>query len=264
MAPLLAAADRPRGGERIMQMLLMAGARVNAVDRSGDTSLHKAVAASNKGLTELLLQHGADTNFQTTRGRTALHTAAVHGMAPFVALLLHHGADPKLQDQTGATARDDAARKGEREVLTIIDDFRPSPPTPAAQQGISSGGWRAALGFGAADGAQPQQEQQQPQQQQQLHSQPQPQTQQHQAVSGGGWRQQAQPTSSSDAAHAASQAQAAATKAFEEGERLYERQRWMDALPAFEKALTLQYFDQVRRVGGDVSILLVMYHHVLC
>lgn len=88
MAPLHWAAQR--GDLSTAQVLVYAGARVDALTRNGNyTPLHLAARAGRAAVVKLLLANGADPLAATsTGGATALHFAAGHGDAETVRALL--------------------------------------------------------------------------------------------------------------------------------------------------------------------------------
>jgi len=71
--PLHLAATNPDSGP--IQVLLKAGAEVNARDGEGATPLHLAAYTAKLKNTELLLQAGADVEVKTNAGRTPLSMA---------------------------------------------------------------------------------------------------------------------------------------------------------------------------------------------
>ena len=83
-----------RGDAGGAQMLMYAGARVDAVTRNGNyTPLHLAARNGRTAAVKALLAAGADVNAVTTTGAvTALHFAASNGDAATVAALLDKGA----------------------------------------------------------------------------------------------------------------------------------------------------------------------------
>ncbi|BAH39355.1 MAG TPA: ankyrin repeat domain-containing protein [Gemmatimonas aurantiaca] len=83
-----------RGDLNAAQMLVYAGARVDAVTRNGNyTPLHLAARGGRASVIKVLLQNGASTTASTTSGgATALHFAAGHGDSASVAALLDKGA----------------------------------------------------------------------------------------------------------------------------------------------------------------------------
>lgn len=84
-----------RGDGEMAQMLIHAGAAVEAVTRIGPyTPLHVASTAGRASVIELLLEAGADVSASTsTSGVTPLHLAAASGSAEAVSTLLDHGAE---------------------------------------------------------------------------------------------------------------------------------------------------------------------------
>lgn len=84
-----------RGDRRMAEMLVYAGASVEAVTRIGDYSpLHVASTSGHLGVIELLLAAGADVSAVTTvSGVTPLHLAAASGRGAAVVALLDSGAD---------------------------------------------------------------------------------------------------------------------------------------------------------------------------
>jgi ankyrin repeat protein len=91
------------GTYRTMEVLLEAGANVNAANVRKATALHWAVHDADKA--KLLLMKRADVNARTIEGRTPLYTAAqLPTGGPTIALLLEVGADLEARTITGTTA----------------------------------------------------------------------------------------------------------------------------------------------------------------
>src|SRR5580704_16119289 len=67
------ACDEP---ERVVSLLLAAGASANAVDQSGFSVLMMACGRNNAVILEQLIQAGADVHLRNISGTTALHEAA--------------------------------------------------------------------------------------------------------------------------------------------------------------------------------------------
>ena len=87
------------------QLLIDAGADVNAVSSLGRTPLIVAASASgNAGVVRLLLARGARVNDADTTGVTALVAASVSDSLEAAELLLARGADPKVQANVGQAA----------------------------------------------------------------------------------------------------------------------------------------------------------------
>lgn len=74
------------GNQDMAQMLVDAGADVNAKSREGKTPLYQAVARADAELTSMLLRHGAQV-WQLVQGQTALQIAQAAGYTDIVAEL---------------------------------------------------------------------------------------------------------------------------------------------------------------------------------
>ena len=102
--------------------LLERGAQVNQPSNN-DLKVHpinSAVAHRHLVLTELLLAAGADVNAREQGGYTALHEAADNQQIEMVKLLLAHGADVSCTSNDGKTAVDLAAAKGDRTIVALL------------------------------------------------------------------------------------------------------------------------------------------------
>lgn len=85
----------------IAQLLIHAGADINAVDTDGYTPLHVAVHSSNVLLVIYLLHLRAHVDVEDNHKRTPLLWAAYQGDHLSVRSLLRAGADPNLRDSDG-------------------------------------------------------------------------------------------------------------------------------------------------------------------
>lgn len=89
----------------IVQLLLEAGAKVEAAMIDGRRPLHYAAYADRVETTQLLLAAGADPNAADEDGHTPLHAAVREGICEVAQLLLKHCADQRLQEQDDAGCR---------------------------------------------------------------------------------------------------------------------------------------------------------------
>jgi ankyrin repeat protein len=93
LAPLLKTAIA-QNRSSVVEVLIQAGADVNARDDAGFTALHDAALAGNLKAARLLVEHGADVNIgDKDSGATALYMAATMGREDVVSFLLEKGAD---------------------------------------------------------------------------------------------------------------------------------------------------------------------------
>jgi ankyrin repeat protein len=75
------------GPARAMELLLDAGANIEAVDREGNTPLHEAAAVGSRRAVELLLARGARRQVKNRAGKTPLSLARARNDADVVQLL---------------------------------------------------------------------------------------------------------------------------------------------------------------------------------
>ena len=80
------------GQKDVVELLLLAGADVNAIDMYGWTPLIGASRYGHKDIVELLLKGGADVNAIDKYGRTPLILASWYGRKDIVTLLKKYGA----------------------------------------------------------------------------------------------------------------------------------------------------------------------------
>jgi len=87
-----------------VELLLEAGANINAKNDKGQTALHVAVDSADGDIVELLLSKGADINAKDDEsGFTALHHAAKSGNKDTAEMLIAKGADINAKDKQGHT-----------------------------------------------------------------------------------------------------------------------------------------------------------------
>ncbi|XP_046383299.1 ankyrin repeat domain-containing protein 50 isoform X1 [Ischnura elegans] len=120
-----------QGHVAMVELLLAAGAKVNAEDHEARTALHGASWQGHASVVRLLLGAGASVDHSCTQGATPLCIAAQEGHAECVRVLLRGGADPNHADHCGRTALRVAAKSGHDEVVRILEDFAATAGSPA-------------------------------------------------------------------------------------------------------------------------------------
>ncbi|KAI5474195.1 26S proteasome non-ATPase regulatory subunit 10, partial [Pseudohyphozyma bogoriensis] len=115
------------GNLEVVQLLVGAGADVNAVNAKGMTALHYAASKGHVSVGRLLISKGADINTRDRANQLALHRAATTGALPFVHLILASTSPsrptaPRLnqQDRGGNTPLHLAVESGHAEVAVAL------------------------------------------------------------------------------------------------------------------------------------------------
>eukprot|EP01006_Ploeotia_vitrea_P053934 TRINITY_DN67831_c1_g1_i1.p1 TRINITY_DN67831_c1_g1~~TRINITY_DN67831_c1_g1_i1.p1 ORF type:complete len:622 (-),score=48.85 TRINITY_DN67831_c1_g1_i1:174-2039(-) len=101
----------------VIQLLINAGADVNARAQSGETGLHRLSLWGETEAMEALLRAGANPNRADEQGDTPLMIAAARGDSASVRLLLQYGASPAILNNKNQSALDmlqEELRKGHR------------------------------------------------------------------------------------------------------------------------------------------------------
>ena len=83
-----------RGDAEEAERLLRQGADLNAGDKEGNTSLHRAAANCRYALAQLLIQHGADPNARNNQDKTPADLLNCPGKMRVFERLLAAGAGP--------------------------------------------------------------------------------------------------------------------------------------------------------------------------
>ena len=109
-----------RGHWEVFELLLGAGAPVNAVGADGGTPLHWACHHDRPDMVEQLLDRGADPKIHNRWGRTPLHVAARRGCNGVTSLLLARGADPNAVTAEGWTPLHVASMSGNPEMVVLL------------------------------------------------------------------------------------------------------------------------------------------------
>ena len=92
--------------EKVVEIILDAGANINLTDDNGNTALMHAAGTGNTSMVALLLKRNADPNLKQNQGFTALMVAANRNDEAMVKLLLDEGANPELADNQSRKAVD--------------------------------------------------------------------------------------------------------------------------------------------------------------
>ncbi|XP_047114610.1 integrin-linked protein kinase [Schistocerca piceifrons] len=96
------------GHLKIVDLLILRGARINATNRGDDTPLHLAAAHGHRDIVQLLLRNNADVNFTNEHGNTPLHYACFWGYQEIAQDLVQRGALVSLANKDGDTPLDKA------------------------------------------------------------------------------------------------------------------------------------------------------------
>ncbi|MBS1212807.1 MAG: putative thiosulfate sulfurtransferase rhodanese-like domain/ankyrin repeat [Proteobacteria bacterium] len=97
------------GEDRIVDALLAAGARLDAVNGDGNNALWLACYCGDPAIIDRLIGRGIAIDHQNDSGATCLMYAASSGKTAVVARLLEAGADIRIRSQDDFTALDMAA-----------------------------------------------------------------------------------------------------------------------------------------------------------
>ncbi|KDO26114.1 hypothetical protein SPRG_08475 [Saprolegnia parasitica CBS 223.65] len=128
--PLHVAASTSR---RLTQLLLDAGAGVNALNQACETPLSMHIASTAKddpGLAERLLTHGADAN-AVLRGESLLHAAVDRGLLNIACRLVRFGGRLDTRDGHGRMVFDKVNAKASRKLFAYIPSPLPWVPDDA-------------------------------------------------------------------------------------------------------------------------------------
>lgn len=109
-----------RGAVECARLLLEAFADIDAVDRFGNTVLHRAASGGSAPMVALLLDSGADLSARDTAGATPLHMAAGGGRLDTTRALLEAGADVSLTTFSGSTPLHWAVLDGRKDCAALL------------------------------------------------------------------------------------------------------------------------------------------------
>lgn len=103
-----------------VNLLLDAGADMNATTSSGNTALHHSAFNSDAKVVQAFLTRRAQLNPLDARGRTPLIDAASQNAVECVKMLVDAGADVDVRDDEGITALFEAAKGGHKRCVEIL------------------------------------------------------------------------------------------------------------------------------------------------
>jgi len=103
--------------------LLAKGVKGDALDRFGDTAMHKTVRSNKISILKEILKSQPNINVPGQKKRTPLHEAALAGHSQCAAELLVAGADGQLLDGAGKSVRDVAIKNNHQQIVNLIDTF---------------------------------------------------------------------------------------------------------------------------------------------
>lgn len=133
-----------QGNPTLVRMLLKKGANLEATAPAGPTALYEAVTRGESELVALLLSGGANANAKPPGAEPALYNAASRGRLDLVKMLLDSGADVDGNPPGGTTAFYVAAKKQDLSLMRLLlkgrADVERKPPggAPALYHAVSS------------------------------------------------------------------------------------------------------------------------------
>ena len=108
------------GNTAIVELLLVAGADPNTTLRGGETVLMTAARTGKLGPVRALLSRGAKVNAKERKGQTALMWAAADGHVAVVKELIKAGAEFRTPLKSGFTPLFFAVREGKADVVQVL------------------------------------------------------------------------------------------------------------------------------------------------
>ncbi|XP_076293144.1 uncharacterized protein LOC143215159 isoform X1 [Lasioglossum baleicum] len=108
------------GDSKIVELLLLHGAAVNAKDKKWLTPLHRACCSGNHEVVHVLLRHKANVNVCDRTWQTPLHVAAANNAVKCAELLVPYLKDVNIVDGAGRTSLHYAAYNGHLEMTEYL------------------------------------------------------------------------------------------------------------------------------------------------
>jgi len=134
------------GSSGVVELLLRAGADVNAIDERGWSAILRASYFGHVGIVRALIEAGAAPDFRETNlGATALQLAARQNHADTVRALLDAGANPNAALTNGWTSLMWAVERGSAELVRMLLEAGADPNATTAT-GVSARQWAKRRG----------------------------------------------------------------------------------------------------------------------
>jgi ankyrin repeat protein len=114
------------GNQKIVELMLDAGADVNAKTKDGTTALLAATYKQKWDLSKYLIQKGADVNARLDVGSPLLFAAAAGDLGT-VKLLVEKGAEINAKDSEGISPLSAAQKRNHQEVVDFLGTRKSSP-----------------------------------------------------------------------------------------------------------------------------------------
>ena len=131
------------GHDKVVNVLLAAGADARRPQRLGISALHRAASCNHPKVVEILLSH--DRNIIESRnvyGKVALHDAAERGLTQIVEILLQHGANSSIIDNDSHSPLSFAAASGN--MSTVLSLLATGIPVDASKPEVFQATYTAA------------------------------------------------------------------------------------------------------------------------
>lgn len=121
------------GHNKQVELLIQAGAAVNAKNNHGWTPLHWAVYQKHPETVLLLLQNRADIHARNWQGNAPLHIAVFIEDYALVKLFLDSGAEINLRNYSGSTALDYAVHQQSSAIIELLLSRNADPESTKAK-----------------------------------------------------------------------------------------------------------------------------------
>jgi ankyrin repeat protein len=138
---LLKSASQTQDNERFLQLLLSAGAEIDARDYEGETALIYVACSEKVEIAAYLLASGADMYAHTIWGLTALDLCIRYNCHQMLRFLLQQEADHWSQDIHGKTILHPAASDGDTRTIAMLIDMGVSGVAVGQEDSLEKTAW---------------------------------------------------------------------------------------------------------------------------